>query len=64
MEPLPPPKIEAKVDLSFSPGGWALVWKRLSDPVIDLDIRDIYYKLLHNCLPTKQRLFLRNKSKE
>ena len=62
IEVLPSPKIEDKIDLSITLGGWKLVWTRLQDPVIDLEARDTYFKLLHNCLPTRQRLFLRNKA--
>ena len=34
----------------------------MSNPAIDLDCKDIYYKLLHDKLPVQERLFIKNKS--
>ena len=62
LENLPLPKIETKFDLNATIGGWKQVWTRLANPVIDLDCKDIYYKLLHDKLPVQERLFIKNKS--
>ena len=62
IEDLSEAKIESRYDLSVTRGGWKQVWSRLSSPVFDLECRDIYYKLLHDRLPTQERLFHKNKT--
>lgn len=50
------PAIEEKVLLEGEPGGWSLVWGRLWDLVVDPGARDPMWRMLHNVLPTRQRL--------
>ena len=52
----PPPKITYKHDLN-----WTLVWKRLKSDVHDSTAKDILFRIIHNILPNRQRLFRMNK---
>ena len=51
----PPPKVIYKYDLN-----WNLVWKRLNNPVHDTAARDILFRMIHNIIPNRQRLFKLN----
>ena len=50
----PTPKVQQNFGHSFN---FSLAWKRINSSVIPSSIRDISYLLLHNKLPTKERLF-------
>ena len=50
----PVPKVQCDLGPSFN---FALAWKRINSGVLSAPVRDISYLLLHNKLPTKERLF-------
>ena len=50
------PKVEIEAGLSL-----AIVWGRFSLPTLSAETRDILYLLIHNKLPTQERLFRINK---
>ena len=52
MSALPPPKIVRESTRDFSQ-----VWKRLHYSIVDSRVRDLFYLLIHNKLPTRERLF-------
>ena len=53
---LPPPKV-----VYTNPGRrWNIVWKRLEDPVIPPQGRDLLFSILHNIYKNKQRLHRMN----
>ena len=53
---LPPPKV-----VYNNPGvRWSVVWRRLEDPVIPPQGRDLLFSVLHNIYKNKQRLFRMN----
>ena len=52
VQSLPDPKIEVEAGSSMS-----LVWKRLSSLSLSADVKEILFLLVHNKLPTKERLF-------
>lgn len=56
-ETFPPPRIECVRSLEHVTGGWKRVWGRLKCHVFDTQSRDIYWKLLHDILPTRRRRF-------
>ena len=39
---------------------WDDIWTRLNHPVLTSPVRDIMFLLIHNCLPTRDRLFRLN----
>ena len=49
----PPPKVIYRhADLP-----WEDIWRRLNRPVIDSPVKDILFMVIHNVLPTRDRLF-------
>ena len=42
----PPPKVVFKIDVD-----WALVWKRVSSPVLEPGAREILFMIVHNIVP-------------
>ena len=52
----PPPKIVYKYDNL----PWNEIWDRLNRPVINSQIRDVMFLVIHNILPTRQHLFRLN----
>ena len=52
---LPPPKVIYKYDLP-----WATVWENIHHPVLDVKQRELMFLLVHNILPSRQRLFRLN----
>ena len=53
----PPPKIIYK----YEGLPWEDIWRRLNRPVINSQVRDVMFLIIHDVLPTKQRLFRMNK---
>ena len=53
----PPPKIVYK----YENLPWDDIWDRLNRPVIASHVRDVMFLVIHNILPTRQRLFRLNK---
>ena len=52
----PPPKV-----MYNNPGfNWSVIWKRLEDPMISPQGKDILFSILHNIYRNKQRLFRMN----
>ena len=51
----PPPKVVYKYDLK-----WSLVWKRVNNIVHDTLAKDIMFRIIHNIIPNRQRLFKLN----
>ena len=57
---LPPPKIVYKYrDLP-----WETIWKNINHPVLDVKQRELLFMLVHNILPTRQRLFRLNQAQD
>lgn len=56
-ETLPPPKVIFKYNLP-----WDLVWKYINNPVLDVYQRELLFMLVHNILPTRERLFRLNQA--
>ena len=56
-ETLPPPKIVYKYDLP-----WDTVWSRINHPVLSLYQRELLFMLVHNILPTRERLHRLNQA--
>ena len=57
VETVPPPKVESKWPLRDHEGfDWPSSWRRLSHKVHDTVSRDVMFCLLHNILPTRERL--------
>ena len=52
----PPPKITTK----YAELPWDDIWSRLNHPVLTSPVRDIMFLLIHNCLPTRDRLLRLN----
>ena len=52
----PPPKVTYK----YSELPWDDIWARLNHPVLTSPLRDIMFLLIHNCLPTRDRLLRLN----
>ena len=52
----PPPKIESR----YADLPWNDIWSRLNHPVLTSPVRDIMFLLIHNCLPTRDRLLRLN----
>ena len=52
----PPPKIIYK----YENLPWDEIWDRLNRPVINSHVRDVMFLVIHNILPTRQRLFRLN----
>jgi exonuclease III len=50
-ETLPPPKVELKYPLP-----WDIVWERINHPLLTLYQREVMFMLVHNILPSKERL--------
>ena len=48
----PPPKIIYK----YEDLPWNEIWERLNHPVLTSDVRDLMFMLIHNILPTRDRL--------
>lgn len=53
------PKIQRRIFLSES--AWSMIWRRLSHDVLPAASKDILWRLIHNVLPTKERLLRYNK---
>ena len=56
---LPPPKIETKLPLdpTIEGANWDDIWTRLCHPVMEVDAKNVMFKIVNDILPTKQRLF-------
>ena len=52
----PPPKVLHK----YADLPWDDIWSRLNHPVLTSPVRDIMFLLIHNCLPTRDRLLRLN----
>ena len=50
----PPARIELE---SLDPRTYGQVWRRLNLPLIDSELRETLFLLIHNKLPTRERLF-------
>ena len=50
-ETLPPPKIVHKYSLP-----WDQVWQSINHPMLEVEQRELTFMLVHNVLPTKERL--------
>ena len=49
----PPPKVIYR----YSDLPWEDIWRRLNRPVIDSPVKDILFMVIHNVLPTRDRLY-------
>ena len=54
---LPPPKVVYKYDLP-----WDQVWTNINHPVLEVKQRELLFMLVHNILPTRERLFRLNQA--
>ena len=52
----PPPKVTYR----YAELPWDDIWSRLNHPVLTSPVRDIMFLLIHNCLPTRDRLLRLN----
>ena len=50
----PVPKVQTELGPTFN---FSLAWKRINSVVLPSSVRDVSYLLMHNKLPTKERLF-------
>ena len=50
----PPPKVEFKYEVE-----WTLVWDRLDSPVLDPLAREYIFMIVHNIVPTRERLYMK-----
>ena len=51
---LPPPKLVFKYEVD-----WQLVWERLDYPVLDPLGREFIFMIVHNIIPTRERLYMK-----
>jgi hypothetical protein len=54
---LPPPKVIYKYDLP-----WDCIWENINHPVLEVNQREIMFMLVHNILPTRERLLRLNQA--
>ena len=50
----PPPKVMFKFDVE-----WKIVWERLDSPVLDPFARECLFMIIHNIVPSRERLYLK-----
>jgi hypothetical protein len=53
---IPPPKYENMP--------WNDIWDRVNRPVLKFHVRDVMFLLIHNKLPTRERLFRLNQCRD
>ena len=54
---LPPPRVEYKPDYNnVTSAMWERVWERVASPMLDPMQRQVVWRLVHNILPTRERL--------
>ena len=56
----PPPKVTYK----YENMPWNDIWDRLNRPIISSHVRDLMFILIHNILPTRERLFRLNQCRD